>query len=195
MKLLFVTNNQHKISEISALLPQEVELLSLSEVGIYEDIPETGDTLKANALQKAEYAFSKTNKWCFADDTGLEVEALGGAPGIHSARYAGDAKNSVDNVNLLLKKLKDIKNRNARFKTVIALIFDNKRYFFEGIVEGKIIDTPIGTEGFGYDPVFIPNGYNETFAQMPLSLKNTISHRANAINKLIEFIRTYADKQ
>ncbi|HOG20232.1 MAG TPA: non-canonical purine NTP diphosphatase [Salinivirgaceae bacterium] len=195
MKLLFVTNNQHKISEISALLPQEVELVGLSDIGIYEDIPETGDTLKANALQKAEYVFLKTKRWCFADDTGLEVEALGGAPGIHSARYAGEAKNSTDNVNLLLKNLKGVENRNARFKTVIALIFDDKRYFFEGIVEGKIIDTPIGTEGFGYDPVFIPNGYNETFAQMPLSLKNTISHRAKAINKLIEFIRTYAGKQ
>ncbi len=195
MKLLFATNNQNKIKEISALIPKGIELVGLPQVGLYEDIPETGKTLKENAIQKAEYAFSKTNMWCFADDTGLEVDALDGAPGVNSARYAGESKNSTDNVNLLLKNLKGIENRKARFRTVISLIIDNHNYFFDGTIEGIIINEPIGTEGFGYDPVFIPDGYSQTFAQMPLSLKNTISHRAKATKQLIDFIRTYATKQ
>ncbi len=190
MKLLFATNNEHKLYEISALMPNSIELVGLAQAGITEDIPETGDTLTENALIKAEYAFNKTGLWCFADDTGLEVEALNGAPGVHSARYAGEAKNSIDNVTLLLKNMSGKENRNACFKTVIALIFNNERYLFEGIVGGRIIDTPIGTAGFGYDPVFVPNGFNETFAQMPLELKNSISHRARAAQKLLDFIRT-----
>lgn len=190
MKLLFATNNEHKLYEISALMPKTFELVGLVQAGITEDIPETGDTLAENALIKAEYAFAKTGLWCFADDTGLEVEALNGAPGVHSARYAGESKNSTDNVNLLLKNIKDKENRNACFKTVIALIFNNERYLFEGIVEGKIIDTPTGTAGFGYDPIFVPHGYDQTFAQMPLELKNSISHRAHATQKLIDFVRS-----
>lgn len=196
MKLLFVTNNQHKISEISALIKKEaITLIGLSQVGIAEEIPETGSTLQQNALQKAEYAFEKTNLWCFADDTGLEVEALGGAPGVLSARYAGEAKNASENLELLLKNMKNIENRRAKFTTVIALILDNKRYLFEGTVEGKIAETPLGQEGFGYDPVFIPNGYTQTFAQIPLTLKNNISHRAIAVKKLIDFIRTHISTQ
>lgn len=196
MKLLFVTNNQHKISEISALIKKEaITLIGLSQVGIAEEIPETGSTLQQNALQKAEYAFEKTNLWCFADDTGLEVEALGGAPGVLSARYASEAKNASENLELLLKNMKNIENRRAKFTTVIALILDNKRYLFEGTVEGKIAETPLGQEGFGYDPVFIPNGYTQTFAQIPLTLKNNISHRAIAVKKLIDFIRTHISTQ
>lgn len=196
MKLLFVTNNQHKISEISALIKKEaITLIGLSQVGIAEEIPETGSTLQQNALQKAEYAFEKTNLWCFADDTGLEVEALGGSPGVLSARYAGEAKNASENLELLLKNMKNIENRRAKFTTVIALILDNKRYLFEGTVEGKIAETPLGQEGFGYDPVFIPNGYTQTFAQIPLTLKNNISHRAIAVKKLIDFIRTHISTQ
>jgi XTP/dITP diphosphohydrolase len=190
MELLFATNNSHKLYEISALMPKTIQLLGLAEVGIIEDIPETGDTLVENALLKAEYAHAKTGLWCFADDTGLEVEALGGAPGVHSARYAGEAKNSTDNVNLLLENLHGISNRKACFKTVIAFIYNNHRYLFEGVVEGKIIDTPIGSAGFGYDPIFVPQGFDQTFAQMPLELKNTISHRAKATEKLIDFVRS-----
>jgi XTP/dITP diphosphohydrolase len=190
MKLLFATNNEHKLYEISALMPKTMQLVGLSQAGITEDIPETGDTLTDNALIKAEYAFAKTGLWCFADDTGLEVEALNGAPGVHSARYAGEARNSTDNINLLLKNLKGVENRNARFKTVIAFIFNNERYLFEGVVEGKIIDTPTGTAGFGYDPIFVPNGYDQTFAQMPLELKNSMSHRGRATQKLIDFVRS-----
>jgi XTP/dITP diphosphohydrolase len=190
MKLLFATNNEHKLYEISALMPKTMQLVGLSQAGITEDIPETGDTLTDNALIKAEYAFAKTGLWCFADDTGLEVEALNGAPGVHSARYAGEARNSTDNINLLLKNLKGVENRNARFKTVIAFIFNNERYLFEGVVEGKMIDTPTGIAGFGYDPIFVPNGYDQTFAQMPLELKNSMSHRGRATQKLIDFVRS-----
>ncbi len=190
MKLLFATNNKHKLEEISALMPEKFELISLNQAGITEDIPETGSTLVENAIIKAEYAYKKTGLWCFADDTGLEVDALNGAPGVYSARYAGPAKNSHENVQLLLKNLRGIENRAARFKTVIALIYNEKTFLFEGVVNGRIIDTLLGDFGFGYDPVFIPDGFNQTFAQMPLVEKNKISHRAKAVEQLIAFLKS-----
>ena len=190
MDLLIATNNQHKVSEIEAIIPAGINLVTLAKAGITEDIPETGVTLSENALIKAEYAFAKTGMWCFADDTGLEVDALNGQPGVYSARYAGEGKNSIENMNLLLQNLKGIKDRTARFKTVIALIMNSNRYLFEGVVEGRIIETPMGAAGFGYDPIFVPNGYTDTFAQMSLALKNSMSHRSRATHKLIEFIKT-----
>ena len=195
MDLLIATNNPHKLHEIAAIMPKGINLISLEKAGITEDIPETGDTLAENALMKAEYAFKKNQMACFADDTGLEVDALQGAPGVYSARYAGEAKNSLDNMNLLLRNLEGVEQRTARFKTVIALLINGKQYMFEGTVEGKIIDKAIGTAGFGYDPIFVPEGYNETFAQMPLDLKNSMSHRSRATQKLIEFIRTLSSEQ
>ena len=190
MKLLIATNNQHKISEISPLIPHGIELITLSEAGIIEDIPETGSTLRENALIKAIYAYNKTKINCFADDTGLEVKALGSAPGVYSARYAGNEHNAEKNVQLLLQNMKGITNREACFRTVIALIMNGEQFIFEGIVEGYIIKEKIGNDGFGYDPVFIPEGYNQTFAQMTLSQKNEISHRSKAILQLIEFLKT-----
>lgn len=189
MKLLFATNNKHKLEEISALMPEKIELISLHQAGITGDIPETGSTLVENAIIKAEYGYKKTGLWCFADDTGLEVDALNGAPGVYSARYAGEGKNSHENVQLLLKNLQGIENRAARFKTVIALIYNGKTFLFEGVVNGRITDTPGGDGGFGYDPIFIPDGFNQTFAQMPLVEKNTISHRAKAVEQLIDFLK------
>jgi len=188
MEFIFATNNRHKIKEISALLDPGFTILGLSEVGINEDIPEEADNLQDNALFKARYVYKKTGMNVFADDTGLEVEALGGAPGVHSARFAGNDKNSSANIEKLLHMLAGIENRNARFRTVIALILENKEYVFEGTVQGRIIDDKRGSEGFGYDPVFIADGYNNTFAEMPLTEKNIISHRAMAFNKLLEFI-------
>ena len=195
MDLLIATNNQHKLQEIAAIMPKGITLVSLEKVGITEDIPETGVTLAENALMKAEYAFAKTGMACFADDTGLEVDALDGAPGVYSARYAGEAKNSLDNMILLLKNLEGIEQRTARFKTVIALLINGQTHMFEGVVEGRIIEKAIGTDGFGYDPIFVPEGYSDTFAQMPLELKNSMSHRSRATQKLIEFIRTLSSEQ
>lgn len=187
-KLVFATNNENKFREIKNMLTGKYELLKLNDIGCVEDIPEEKDTIKENASDKAKYVKQKYGYDCFADDTGLEVEALNMAPGVFSARYAGPQKNSDDNIEKLLSELKHKKNRKARFKTVIALISNNKEYHFEGIVNGKIIDKKTGTDGFGYDPVFIPEGYNETFAQMSLDEKNKISHRAKAVEKLIEFL-------
>jgi len=191
MELLFATQNQNKLIEIQNILGNAFKLLSLNDVFINTEIPENQDTIKGNALEKARFIFEKTNKNCFADDTGLEVFALNGEPGVNSARYAGLDKNSDNNISLLLSKLKGKNNRNARFNTIIALILDNNEYLFEGLVNGIIIDIKKGKHGFGYDPVFIPNGYNITFAEMPLEEKNKISHRAIAFNKLKNFLNNY----
>lgn len=188
MDLIFATNNDHKIKEISALLSPGFRLLGLSETGITDDIPEDEETLEGNALFKARYVHNKTGKNVFADDTGLEVEALNGRPGVHSARFAGIDKDSSANIDKLLKLLDGQKNRKARFRTVIALILNQKEYLFEGIVNGEIINNRRGSGGFGYDPVFVADGFSKTFAEIPLAEKNLVSHRARAFNKLLEFL-------
>lgn len=187
-KLVFATNNAHKLQEVSAILGDEVQLLSLNDVDCTDDIPETADTLEGNALMKARYIHERYHCDCFADDTGLEVEALNGAPGVYSARYAGVAHDSEGNMKKLLAKLQGKENRKARFRTVIALILDNKEYLFEGIVDGEIIKEKRGGSGFGYDPVFIPEGETETFAELGEEKKNQISHRARAVSKLSKFL-------
>ena len=187
-KIVFATNNQHKLNEVKKITEGLTEIVSLSEINCFDDIPETADTLEGNALQKARYVKEKFGFDCFADDTGLEVEALDNAPGVYSARYAGPDHNSESNMKLLLKNMEGITNRNARFRTVIALLMDGKEYLFDGIVEGVIIDEKRGNSGFGYDPVFVPNGYNETFAQLGSDIKNNISHRAKAVLKLHDFL-------
>ncbi|MGB7785402.1 MAG: non-canonical purine NTP diphosphatase [Salinimicrobium sp.] len=187
-KLVFATNNLNKLKEMKALLPEDMELLSLSTIGCCEDIPETSETIEGNALQKARYVKEKYGYDCFADDTGLEVEALNGAPGVYSARYAGENKNSEENIDKLLLELNDKDNRKARFKTVIALILEGREHLFEGICEGEILKKRLGEKGFGYDPVFQPVGYSQTFAQMNLEEKSGISHRGRATRKLIEFL-------
>lgn len=189
MKLVFATNNPHKLREIQHVLGENFELTGLKALGCHEDIPEEQDTLEGNAAQKAFYVYEKYGENCFADDTGLEVESLGGAPGVFSARYAGEDKNPENNIQKLLKALQGKENRKARFRTVISLVIEGKETQFEGIVEGTILHQQQGTEGFGYDPVFQPQGYKLSFAQMPLSQKNTISHRARAFRKLIEFLQ------
>ncbi|QKG81046.1 non-canonical purine NTP diphosphatase [Tenuifilum thalassicum] len=191
VELVFATNNEHKLKEVQHILGKGIKLMSLSDVGFSAEIPEDYDTLEDNALQKARFVYSKTGKNCFADDTGLEVEALNWEPGVYSARYAGETRNPKDNIKKLLANLKGVSNRRARFRTVIALILNGEEYLFEGVVWGKIIDNEIGADGFGYDPIFIPEGYNETFAQMPLSIKNKISHRGRAVEKLQEFIQNH----
>jgi len=188
MKLIFATNNKHKIREISDLLDDRFEVTGLADTGITEDIPEDADNLADNAMFKARYVHERTGLNVFADDTGLEVDALGGAPGVYSARYAGTSKDPSDNIIKLLKELEGVEDRKARFRTVIALIYDNREYLFEGKVEGEIIKMRRGAGGFGYDPVFIAEGYDMTFAEMPLSEKNKISHRAMAMRKLIAFL-------
>jgi XTP/dITP diphosphohydrolase len=185
MKLVFATNNEHKLTEIREMLGNRFQLVSLSDIGCNEDIPETGDTLDENASQKARYIFEKYGLNCFADDTGLEVEALKMAPGVYSARYAGPQRNSTDNINRLLSDLDKINNRKARFRTVISLLINGNETLFEGIVDGKILHEPIGKSGFGYDPVFQPEGYTISFAEMEMSVKNEISHRGRAFKKLI----------
>lgn len=187
--LVFATNNENKIKEIKEVLKNNFEILGLKDINCNDDLPETGTTLKDNALQKAQYIYDKFNINCFADDTGLEVEALNGAPGVYSARYAGPDKSAEDNMNLLLKKLEGVEKRNARFVTVIALIINGEKYFFEGEVKGLITKTKSGNKGFGYDPVFKPDGYDCTFAEMTLEEKNKISHRAIAMKKLVNFIK------
>lgn len=206
-KIVFATNNQHKLEEIRSILGEDFEVLSLSDIGCHEDIPETSDTLEGNAMQKAQYVFDKYGYACFADDTGLEVEALGGEPGIYSARYAaldGDDSISHDseaNMTKLLRKLKGIENRKARFRTVIALInnaplpigeeMGERLQLFEGIVNGSIIRERRGGEGFGYDPIFQPEGYDKTFAELGNEVKNHISHRARAVQKLADYLKSY----
>jgi XTP/dITP diphosphohydrolase len=188
MKIVFATNNQHKLSEIRQILGDRVEVLSLQDIGCDVDIPETGKTLEENALQKAQYVFDHYHTDVFADDTGLEVEALNGAPGVYSARYAGEGHDSEANMSKLLKKLSNNDNRKARFRTVIALIQQGDVHKFEGIVNGQIIRERRGGQGFGYDPIFQPDGYDKTFAELGLDIKNTISHRARAVAKLCAFL-------
>ena len=188
MQLVFATNNLNKLKEVQSLMPQNINLLSLKDIGCSEDIPETQETIEGNAIQKAEYIKSKFGFDCFADDTGLEVTALEGAPGVFSARYAGEHCSPDDNMNKLLKELENTFNRKAQFKTVIALHLNNKLELFTGICEGEITKTKQGNSGFGYDPIFKPSGYNQTFAEMDLSLKNRISHRGKAVNQLISFL-------
>lgn len=187
--LCFATNNNHKTEEIRALLGPFFLLQNLKDIGCSEDLPETQPTIEGNALQKANYVFDNYQVSCFADDTGLEVEALDGEPGVFSARYAGEHRSDHDNINLLLSKLSGKKNRKARFKTVISWIDNGKKESFEGIVTGTIVDTPRGSKGFGYDPIFMPDGYERTFAEMELVEKNLISHRAIAVKKLVNFLR------
>ena len=188
-KLIFATNNAHKLGEVQALLGDAFELVTLRECGITEDIPETAETLEGNALQKASYVYEKTGLDCFADDTGLEVDALNGAPGVHSARYATDGHDFAANNRLLLKNLEGVVDRTARFRTVIALILDGVEYTFEGRVEGTIATSESGSEGFGYDPLFVPSGEIITFAQMSAEAKNAISHRGQAVAKLVKFLK------
>jgi XTP/dITP diphosphohydrolase len=187
-KLCFATNNAHKLAEIQAILGNSFELLSLNDIHCKEELPETGNTLEANSLQKAKYLYDNYQVDCFADDTGLEVHALGGEPGVYSARYAGLQRSHADNVNLLLKNLVDKPDRSARFRTVITLIQNGNITQFEGIVNGKIIEDLRGTEGFGYDPIFIPEGYDKTFAEMELIEKAKISHRGRAFEKLVTYL-------
>lgn len=189
MDLVFATNNQNKIREIQSLAGEELRILSLKDIHCHEELPENKNTLEGNASQKATFVYKNFGMNCFADDTGLEIEALNGEPGVYSARYAGDAKDSNDNMNKVLKALEKEKNRSARFRTVISLIIDDEEFRFEGIVNGRIIEIKRGNEGFGYDPIFIPDGYNQTFAEMPIGEKNKISHRSRAISKLFLFLQ------
>jgi XTP/dITP diphosphohydrolase len=191
MKIIFASNNEHKIREIKSILGNSFTLLSLSDLNISEDIPEEEPLLEGNALSKARYIHNATGMNVFADDTGLETEALKGLPGVHSARFAGENKDSSANIEKLLALLGSAENRKARFRTVIALIFDKREYLFEGIVTGIITNEKRGVSGFGYDPVFIPDGKNQTFAEMDLTEKNNISHRARAFEKLREFLLQY----
>ena len=200
-ELVFATHNEHKVIEIQAILGNEFRVLSLNQAGFSESIPEDRDTMDGNAMQKAGFVYERMGRDCFADDTGLEVQALGGAPGVFSARYAeisGDVRQGEPvpdaNIRKLLKQLEGKSERGARFRTVIALIINGQYYTFEGIVEGSIIDRRKGSGGFGYDPVFLPDGYVETFAEMSLPEKNRISHRSRAVLKLVDFLKNYRDE-
>ena len=188
MKLIFATNNKHKLEEVREILGNQFEILSLKDINCFEEIPETQSTIKGNASQKAHYIYNKYKIDCSADDTGLEINALNGAPGVYSARYAGENCSYEDNVQKILKELKNETNRKAQFKTVISLIINKKEYFFEGKIKGKITNNKQGTSGFGYDPVFLPEGYSETFAELSAVEKNKISHRGLATQKLIKFL-------
>lgn len=188
MELVFATNNLNKVIEVQDMITSDIQLIGLDQLGYNGDIEEDGLTLEANAQIKAMHIYGMYGKDCFADDTGLEVKALNGLPGVYSARYAGVQKSSADNIEMLLNKLREKSNRDAQFRTVICLVIDGEKYLFEGIIEGKITHQPIGSEGFGYDSVFIPNGYNHTFAQMDSYEKNAISHRAIAFKKLVAFL-------
>ncbi|MDP4278228.1 MAG: non-canonical purine NTP diphosphatase [Bacteroidota bacterium] len=188
--LVFATNNAHKLAEVSAILGSQIRLSGLKEIGCFEEIPEDQSTIEGNALQKARFVYEKYRKDCFSDDTGLEVAQLNGEPGVYSARYAGEACIAENNIRKLLDKLDGETNRKARFRTVVALILDGKEYLFEGIVNGIILTEKHGDGGFGYDPVFQPEGYSQTFAEMSMVLKNKISHRALAIQKLTDFLTT-----
>lgn len=192
MKLVFASNNKNKIQEIRQLLPPNIEVLSLAEIGCTEDIAETADTIEGNAALKADYVTQNYNLPCFADDSGLEVEALNGAPGVYSARYAGEQKDDDDNIQKLLVELKDEKNRNAQFKTVIALNLNDKQYLFTGVIKGKIINEKRGTNGFGYDPVFIADDSDKTFAELTSEEKNKVSHRAKAVEQLVQWLKNHS---
>ena len=194
MKLIFATANEHKAEEVRKLLGDAFTLLIPADLGYTEDIPETGNTLEHNALEKARFIWEKFGLPCFSDDTGLEVEALNGAPGAFSARYAGDARDSKDNMRLILKNMEGETCRTARFRCVIALIIDGKEISFEGKVDGRILTAPQGEQGFGYDPVFCPGGYACSFAELSLEEKNSISHRGQAVRKLVDFLRQYEQR-
>lgn len=187
MTFIFATNNRHKLDEVREIM-NSFQIISLSEAGIETDIPEDYETLTENALQKARFIYEKTGMNVFADDTGLEIESLGGRPGVYSARYAGEGCSFADNVKKVLSEMQSMSNRRAAFRTVVALILEGTEYLFEGRVDGRIIEESLGYEGFGYDPVFIPDGYDQTFAQMSSDLKNAISHRARAFQKVLEFL-------
>ena len=190
MDLIFATHNRHKVSEVQAMLPAGIHVRSLSDLGCDEDIPETADTLQGNALQKAQFVHERYNCNCFADDTGLEIDALDGRPGVYSARYAGEGCSFDDNVRKVLAELENVPlaQRTARFRTVVALILDGRTYFFEGKVEGLMTLERHGVEGFGYDPIFLPEGYGQTFAEMDASEKNRISHRDRAMAQMVGFL-------
>lgn len=188
MKICFATNNRKKIEEVKAALGPEFELVSLQEIGCFEELPETGDALDHNAFQKARYVKEHFGVDCFADDTGLEVDALDGAPGVYSGRFAGEPRSDERNIDLLLEKMEGKTDRKARFRTVIALILEGKEYQFEGIAEGEILQNRVGEKGFGYDPVFRPIGFDRTFAELSLEEKNETSHRGKAVQALIEFL-------
>lgn len=188
MDLIFATHNANKLKEVSLLLPKDIRLISLEDLGCHEEIPETETTLEANAQLKADYITKHYGISCFADDTGLIIDALNGAPGVHSARFAGEEKDSEKNMEKVLFELKNTASRTARFKTVIALNLNKKRILFEGVVEGTITKEKQGAQGFGYDPIFIPVGYDQTFAQLPIHIKNKISHRGKALQKLIIYL-------
>ena len=189
MKIVFATNNPNKLKEIQSLIPKEIEIISLNEIGCTDDIPETGDTLEANAFQKAYYIKDNFNYDCFADDTGLEIDELNGDPGVYSARYAGPERNANANMNKVLNELKGKKNRKAQFRTAIALILKGEEHLFEGKVEGYISKDKQGNEGFGYDPIFIPENNIRSFAQMSMQEKGAISHRGRAVKKLVAYLK------
>lgn len=190
MQLVFATNNLNKLKEVQNLMPQHITLLSLEDIGCHEDVPETQDTIEGNAIQKAAYIKAHYGYDCFADDTGLEVDALDGAPGVYSARYAGAQRNSEDNIQKLLENLKDSADRTAQFKTVIALELKGNQYQFTGICKGEITRTKHGEKGFGYDPIFKAEGHHNTFAELSLEEKNSIGHRGKAVNQLIDFLNS-----
>ncbi|MDH6356754.1 non-canonical purine NTP diphosphatase [Parabacteroides sp. PF5-9] len=193
MKLVFATNNIHKLEEVKQITPSAISLVSLSEINCYDEIPETAETLEGNALQKAEYIKERFGLDCFADDTGLEVEALDNAPGVYSARYAGPEHSAEANMLKLLENLKGETNRKARFRTVIALLINGEQHLFEGVINGRIIADKRGNTGFGYDPIFVPDGYEQTFAELGSDIKNQISHRALAVRKLAAFLSTISE--
>lgn len=190
-KIVFATNNDHKLRELQQILNGEFELLSLNEIGCQEEIPETGTTLEFNAAQKARYIWDKYHLDCFADDTGLEIRALDNEPGVYSARYAGESKSSEANIEKVLEKMKGVKDRSARFRCVFSLIMNEKETQFEGIVEGEILHEKEGEGGFGYDPIFRPLGYDQSFASLSAEEKNSISHRGRAVKKLVDFLKIH----
>jgi XTP/dITP diphosphohydrolase len=189
MQLVFASNNKNKIKEIQLLLPDSIQILSLEDIGCTEDIPETADTIEGNAILKANYVTQKYGYDCFADDSGLEVAALNGEPGVFSARYAGEPKNDENNIDKLLANLKDVNNKKANFKTIICLNLKGEQHLFTGIINGQIIEERIGTNGFGYDPIFVADGYQKTFAELTLEEKARISHRGIAVKELITFLQ------
>ena len=189
MELIIASQNQNKLMEFKKILGDKINLFSLSDIGLNQEIPENEKTIKKNAMFKAKFVNTQTGKNVFADDTGLEIDSLNGEPGVYSARYSGVDRNSDKNIELVLRKLKNKANRNSRFKTIISLIIDGKSVNFEGVVEGKITEEKRGSNGFGYDPIFQPNGYSSTFGEMSLKEKNKISHRSIAINKMVQYLK------
>ena len=189
IKLVFATNNQHKLRELQQILGSSIELLSLNDIGCTDEVPENQETLEGNAAEKAFYIYNKFGYNCFADDTGLEIDALGGAPGVYSARYAGSEKSASSNMAKVLREMEEINSRKARFRTVISLVIDGDEKQFEGIVDGEILREARGTEGFGYDPIFRPDGFSESFAEMDADAKNKISHRGRAVEKLVDYLK------